>query len=369
MIWDDTMPNTNLFTSLALGGMTLPNRLVMAPLTRNRAGEGNVPTDLNVLYYTQRASAGLIITEASQISPQAVGYPATPGIHSDEQVAGWRKITEAVHAEGGHIFIQLWHVGRISHPSMQPDNARPVAPSAIRPEGDAVTCNGMQPYETPRALTLEEIPGVIADYAAAAQRAKDAGFDGVEIHAANGYLLDEFLRDGTNTRTDAYGGSVENRMRLLDEIIATVSDIWRPHRIGVRLSPENRFNDIRDSQPQMTFNAVVDMLRGHRLAYLHVLEGDMLSGERHVDYAELKQRFGGLYMANNNYSRASAEQALEQGDADLVAFGKLFIANPDLPERFARGAGLNEPNPETFYGGNEEGYTDYPALQPEPKRA
>ena len=366
---ENASSKTNLFTPLALGGMTLPNRLVMAPLTRNRAGEGNVPTDLNVLYYTQRASAGLIITEASQISPQAVGYPATPGIHSDEQVAGWRKITEAVHAEGGHIFIQLWHVGRISHPSMQPDNAQPVAPSAIRPEGEAVTYDGMQSFETPRALTLEEIPGVIADYAAAAQRAKDAGFDGVEIHAANGYLLDEFLRDGANTRTDAYGGSVENRMRLLDEVITAVGEVWPPHRIGVRLSPENQFNDIHDSQPQATFNAVVDMLHGHQLAYLHVLEGDMLNDERHVNYAELKQRFGGLYMANNNYTQASAGQALEQGDADMVAFGKLFIANPDLPERFARGALLNEPDPETFYGGNEVGYTDYPALQPEPKRA
>ncbi len=367
MVSANVSPNIDLFTPLVLGDMTLPNRLVMAPLTRNRAGEGNVPTALNVRYYTQRASAGLIITEASQISPQGVGYPATPGIHSDEQVAGWRKVTEAVHAVGGRIFIQLWHVGRISHPSMQPDNARPVAPSAIRPGGEAITYEGMQPFETPRALTLEEIHDVVADYAAAAQRAKDAGFDGVEIHSANGYLLDEFLRDGTNIRTDAYGGSVENRMRLLDEVIAAVSGVWPTNHIGVRLSPENRFNDIHDSQPQATFNTVVDMLRGHQLAYLHVLEGDMLSNERQLNYAELKQKFGGLYMANNGYTRARAEQALAQGDADLVAFGRLFIANPDLPERFARGAKLNEPNPETFYGGNEAGYTDYPALQQELK--
>ena len=357
-----TSPDINLFTPLALGDLILPNRIVMAPLTRNRAGEGNVPTALNVLYYSQRASAGLIITEASQISPRAVGYPATPGIHSDAQVDGWRRITEAVHAKGGHIFIQLWHVGRISHPSLQPDGALPVAPSAIRPEGDAITYDGMQPFVTPHALTLEEISGVIADYATAAQRAKDAGFDGVEIHSANGYLLDEFLRDGTNTRTDAYGGSIGNRMRLLDEVVTAVSDVWPSHRIGVRISPENRFNDISDSQPQATFNAVVDRLRGHRLAYLHVLEGDMLSGERHVDYRELRQKFGGIYMANNNYDQARAEQALKQGDADLVAFGRLFIANPDLPERFARGARLNEPDPETFYGGGEAGYTDYPAL-------
>ncbi|WP_177419336.1 alkene reductase [endosymbiont of Lamellibrachia barhami] len=356
------MDNIDLFTPLTLGGLTLPNRIVMAPMTRNRAGEDNVPTALNAKYYTQRAGSGLIITEASQISPEAVGYPATPGIHSDEQVAGWRQVTDAVHAEGGRIFIQLWHVGRISHSSMLPENIQPVAPSAIRPEGDAVTYAGMQPFETPRALTIEEIPGLCADYAAAAQRSRDAGFDGVEIHSANGYLLDEFLRDGTNTRTDTYGGSIENRMRLLDEVITAVSTVWPGNRIGVRLSPENQFNDIRDSQPQATFNAVADMLRGHQLAYLHVLEGDMLGGDRLVDYHELKRRFGGLYMANNGYTQARAEQALQPGDVDLVAFGKLFIANPDLPERFAQGARLNEPDPETFYGGDEKGYTDYPFL-------
>ena len=296
----------DLFTPLILGGINLPNRIVMAPLTRSRAGEGNVPTALNVKYYKQRASGGLIITEASQISSEGIGYPSTPGIHSDEQVLGWRKVTEAVHAENGHIFIQLWHVGRISHPSMQSDNALPVAPSAIRPEGEAVTYDGMQPFETPRALDIEEIPDLIADFVAAAQRAKDAGFDGVEIHAANGYLLDQFLRDGSNARTDAYGGSIENRMRLLDEVITAVSDVWPAKRIGVRLSPENSFNDIRDSQPQATFNTVVDMLRDHQLAYLHVLEGDMLSGDRIVDYSELKHRFGGHYMANNGYTQAIA---------------------------------------------------------------
>jgi len=356
-------PTGHLFTPLALGDLNLPNRIVMAPLTRNRAGEGNVPTALNVRYYRQRASAGLIITEASQISPQGIGYPATPGIHSDEQVAGWRQVTDAVHAEGGRIFMQLWHVGRISHSSMQPGNARPVAPSAIRPQGEAVTYEGMQPFETPRALTLEEIPGVIADYVVAAQRARDAGFDGIEIHSANGYLLDEFLRDGTNTRTDAYGGSAENRMRLLDEVVSAVSAVWPANRIGVRLSPENQFNDIRDSQPQAMFNAVADMLRSHQLAYLHVVEGNMLGGERLVDYTELKRHFDGLYMANNGYTQTVAEQALQQGDADMVAFGRLFIANPDLPERFAQGAELNEPDPETFYGGDAAGYTDYPTLE------
>ncbi len=359
----------DLFTPLALGDLVLANRVVMAPLTRNRAGNGNVPTDLNVEYYTQRASAGLIITEASQISAQGVGYPSTPGIHSDEQVAGWRRIADAVHAQGGHIFIQLWHVGRISHSSLQPGNALPVAPSAIRAQGEAVTYEGNLPFETPRALELNEIPGIIADYAAAAQRAKDAGFDGVEIHAANGYLLDEFLRDGTNTRSDAYGGSVAKRLRLLDEVIRAVSVIWPTQRIGVRLSPENRFNDIEDSRPQETFNAVADMLREHRLAYLHVVEGDMLTGERLVDYEELKRRFGGLYMANHGYTRASAQQALREGKADLIAFGKLFIANPDLPARLAEDAQLNEPDPKTFYGGDAAGYTDYPALQEEKKLA
>jgi len=356
------MNNIDLFAPLTLGGLTLTNRIIMAPLTRNRAGAGNVPTALNARYYTQRAGAGLIITEATQISPQGVGYPATPGIHSDKQVAGWRQVTDAVHAEGGRIFIQLWHVGRISHPSMLPDNTQPVAPSAVRPEGDAVTYDGMQPFVKPRALTIEEMPGLIADYAAAAQRAREAGFDGVEIHSANGYLLDEFLRDSSNIRTDAYGGSVENRMRLLDEVITAVNTVWPASRIGVRLSPENRFNDIQDSQPQVTFNAIADMLRGHQLAYLHVLEGDMLGGECVVDYAELKRRFGGLYMANNGYTRARAEQALQQGDADMVAFGRLFLANPDLPARLAQGAPLNEPDPETFYGGDEKGYTDYPFL-------
>ena len=358
----DDPSKIDLFSPLLLGDLSLPNRMVMAPLTRNRAGEGNVPTPLNAEYYTQRASAGLIITEGSQISPQGVGYPATPGIHSDEQVAGWKQVTDAVRAAGGRIFIQLWHVGRISHPSLQPGNTQPVAPSAIRPQGEAVTYEGMQAYETPRALTLEEIPGLVRDYATAAGRAREAGFDGVEIHAANGYLLDQFLRDGTNLRSDSYGGGVENRMRLLEEVVGAVSQVWSANRVGVRLSPENTFNDIRDSHPQQTFNAVADMLSTHDLAYLHILEGDMMGGERLVDYTELRRRFDGLYMANNGYTRASGEQALRLGDADMVAFGRLFIANPDLPERFARDAALNEPDPETFYGGDAAGYTDYPAL-------
>jgi len=364
-----TASKSQLFTSLTVGELTLNNRIVMAPLTRNRAGEGNVPTDINTLYYSQRASAGLIITEASQISETALGYPATPGIHSDEQIKGWKKITDAVHAKGGLIFIQLWHVGRISHPSMLPDNALPVAPSAICPEGDAVTYEGMQPFVTPRALELAEIPVLISDYVKAAENAKAAGFDGIEIHAANGYLLDEFLRDGSNTRDDIYGGSVENRMRLLDEVIEAVKNVWPSEQVGVRLSPENQFNDIKDSQPQITFNAVVDMLSKHKLAYLHVLEGDMLNAKREVDYVELKRRFGGLYMANMGYNRKTAEQALNNDHADMVAFGQLFIANPDLPERFALDVPLNEPDQSTFYGGDEKGYTDYPALEEKRKSA
>jgi len=274
-------------------------------------------------------------------------------------VKAWQKLTQAVHEKGGLIFIQLWHVGRISHSSMLPENSLPVAPSAIRPKGEAVTYTGMQAFETPRALELDEIPNVIHDYVEAAKNAKIAGFDGVEIHSANGYLLDQFLRDSSNHRNDAYGGRVENRMRLLDEVVTAVKDVWPSNCIGVRLSPENQFNDIRDSQPQTTFNAVVEMLNKHSLAYLHVLEGDMLTAERHVDYVELRKHFSGLYMANNGYTKARAEQALEAGNADMVAFGQLFIANPDLPERFAQDAPLNTPDQATFYGGNEKGYTDY----------
>ncbi len=364
-----TTSSVELLSPFALGDLELQNRLVMAPLTRNRAGDGNVPTDLNVEYYGQRASAGLIITEAAQISPQGVGYPSTPGIHTSAQVAGWRRVVDAVHARNGRIFLQLWHVGRISHPSLQPDNAQPVAPSAIRPAGEAVTYEGMKAFETPRALRADELPGIVADYARAARHARDAGFDGVEIHAANGYLLDEFLRDATNIRDDAYGGSVENRMRLLQEVVEAVTQIWPAQRVGVRLSPENSFNDIRDSDPQATFGAVADMLSRYQLAYLHVVEGDMMSGERKVDYGEIKRRFAGIYMANNGYTKARAEQALHTGMADLIAIGKLFIANPDLPQRFADNAELNEPDTSTFYGGDARGYTDYPALTQKRKTA
>ncbi|MBD1874295.1 alkene reductase [Nodosilinea sp. FACHB-131] len=355
----------NLFTPIKLGAYELPNRIVMAPLTRNRAGEGNVPQALNVTYYEQRASAGLIITEASQVSPQGQGYPATPGIHSAEQIAGWQKITQSVHAKGGRIFLQLWHVGRISHPSLQPDGATPVAPSAIQPKGDAMTYEGMQPFVTPRALELNEIPGIVEQYRQAAKYALEAGFDGVEVHGANGYLLDQFLRDGSNHRTDAYGGPVENRARLLLEVTEAVVGVWGSDRVGVRLSPSSTFNDMTDSDPRATFGYAIQALNQFNLAYLHLLEpseADLRYGGTPIPTKEFRPLYNGLLMVNWDYDQAAGNAAIASGDADLVSYGKLFIANPDLPERFAKNAPLNEPNPNTFYGGGEEGYIDYPAL-------
>jgi N-ethylmaleimide reductase len=352
----------NLFTPISIGKLELPNRIIMAPLTRNRAGEGNVPHDLNVTYYQQRATAGLIISEATQVSPEGIGYPATPGIHSQEQIDGWKKITEAVHNKGGHIFLQLWYCGRISHPSMLPDEQTPVSASAIKPEGEAVTYTGMQPFVEPRALTLEEMPGIIDQYRQAAKNAQAAGFDGIEVHAANGYLIDQFLRDGTNQRDDAYGGSLENRLRLLQEVLAAVTEVWEPGQVGVRISPENSFNDIRDSQAQVTFDYVAKALSGKGLGYLHVVEGDMLTGERNLNYRQIRDHFDGPYMANCGYTLAKAQQSLAQGDADLVSFGTLYIANPDLVERFTANVELNTPDQNTYYGGDEHGYTDYPSL-------
>ena len=352
----------DLFTPIDIGPYTLPNRIVMAPMTRNRAGDGNVPHALNAEYYAQRASAGLIITEASQISPQGVGYPATPGIHSAEQVEGWKLVTRAVHEKGGRIFIQLWHVGRISHPSLQPDGQLPVAPSAIRPEGEAFTYDGLQAFVEPRALATNELPGIVADYVAAARNAMKAGFDGIEIHAANGYLLDQFLRDGSNHRDDDYGGSIENRYRLLQEVMSAVCDAVGADKVGVRLSPENSFNDMVDSDAQLTFNRVTEMLNSFGLAYLHVLEGDMMAKTRTLDYQQIKDRFDGPYMANSGYDFDKARQALAEHRADLVSFGYLYIGNPDLVERFRNVAELAEADQATFYGGDAKGYTDYPAL-------
>ncbi len=362
---------SNLTTSVRVGPYELPNRIVMAPLTRSRAGAGNVPQPMNVEYYTQRASAGLIITEATQISPQGVGYPNTPGIHTKEQVKGWKKVTDAVHKQQGQLFLQLWHVGRISHPSLQPNGALPVAPSAIRPNGDAYTYQGLQPFVTPRALETEEIPGVIKQYRHAAEHALEAGFDGVEIHAANGYLLDQFLRDGTNHRTDVYGGSVTNRARLLLEVTEAVSEVWGADRVGVRISPVHTFNSMYDSQPHLTFGYVAKQLNRFGLAYLHVVGSRYGDGAYPVHSLQpfeermLREAFKGTYMANAGYDRDRALAALQSGEADLIAFGALFIANPDLPLRLARNASLNVPDVSTFYGGNEKGYTDYPFLDSE----
>ncbi|WP_027714301.1 alkene reductase [Desulfuromonas sp. TF] len=357
-----------LFTPIQVGRHALPNRIVMAPMTRNRAGSGNIPRDMNVEYYAQRASAGLIITEGSQVSPQGVGYPGTPGIHSFEQVAGWKQITDAVHHRGGRIFLQLWHVGRISHPSLQPNGMLPVAPSAIRPEGEAITHDGKKPFVTPRALEFREIPGIVAQFREAAKNALAAGFDGVEIHAANGYLLDQFLRDSTNRRTDAYGGSLENRVRLLLEVTEAVTEVWGADRVGVRFSPINSFNSLIDSDPDATFGYAADRLNRFSLAFLHVVENDFggFQTRQTYDRMALRRAFSGTYIANGGYDRARAGQSLADASADLVSFGNLYIANPDLSERFAENAELNVPDPSTFYGGDERGYIDYPFLAPQP---
>jgi N-ethylmaleimide reductase len=359
------MPNIDLFTPLSLGPLTLPNRLAMAPLTRNRASPEGVQGPLNAEYYRQRASAGLIIGEATCIAPTAVGYPLTPGIWSDAQVAGWKAVTDAVHGAGGRIYCQLWHVGRISHPSLQPDGQLPVAPSAIAPAGQAFTYQGMQPYVTPRALETAELPGIVAQYRHAAAQAKAAGFDGVELHGANGYLIDQFLRDGSNKRTDAYGGSTDNRARLLLEVLEAVCPVWGADRVAVRLSPVQPFNDMRDADPKGSFSRVVELLNRFGLAYLHLTEmGNDTPGAAGpwFDPLELRAVWRGVLMTNGGYDRERANAVLAAGRADLVAFGAPFLANPDLPARYRAGAPLNAPDQATFYGGSEKGYTDYPSL-------
>ncbi|AFZ24679.1 NADH:flavin oxidoreductase [Cylindrospermum stagnale PCC 7417] len=356
----------NLFSPYQLGDLELPNRIVMAPLTRQRAAAGNVPHQLNATYYAQRATAGLIISEATQISPQGLGYPDTPGIYSSAQVAGWRLVTDAVHQQGGRIFLQLWHVGRISHPDLQPDGALPVAPSAIAPKGQALTYQGYKPFVTPRALETSEIPGIVEQYRQGAANALAAGFDGVEIHAANGYLIDQFLRDGTNQRTDKYGGAIENRTRLLLEVTEAVTGVWDSQRVGVRLAPSGTFNDMHDSHPLETFGYAAQALNQFDLAYLHIvegLEGDIRHGATLVPTSHLRQKFTGGLIVCGGYTRERGDAVLANKAADLVAFGIPYIANPDLPQRFALNAPLNQPNQTTFYGGNgrgEEGYTDYP---------
>jgi N-ethylmaleimide reductase len=360
----------DLFEPVRLGPYRLANRIVMAPLTRSRAGEDGVPRPPMAEYYAQRASAGLIITEGANISPQGRGYAFTPGIYSDAQVAGWRLVTDAEHARGGRIFPQLWHVGRISHPSLQPDGALPVAPSAIRPQATSYTPAGFLPCVTPRALATDEIREIIEQYRRAARNALAAGFDGVEIHAANGYLLEQFLRDSTNKRTDTYGGSRENRARLLLEVAQAVAEVCGGARIGIRLSPLSPVNGADlDGDPAGTYGYVVERLNAFGLAYIHVIEG-VTQGSREVrggfDLQTLRRSFKGLYIANNGYDLELATEARRRNLADLIAFGRLYIANPDLVERLRIGAPLNVPDRATFFGGGAAGYTDYPALTAAP---
>lgn len=356
--------SNELFTAINLGPYTLPNRIFMAPMTRNRA-PGNVANELMARYYAQRASAGLIITEGSQISTQAVGYPATPGIFNERQVDGWRLVTSAVHEKHGHIFLQLWHTGRVSHPDYH-GGEPPVAPSAITPKGEAPTYEGMKPYVIPRALTTDEIPGIIEDYSRAAQNALAAGFDGVEIHGANGYLLDQFLRDGTNKRNDSYGGTLEKRTRLLTEVTAAVVEVCGPGKVGVRLSPSGTFNDMTDSDPVSTFTTMASRLNDFDLAYLHIVDvmsDDIRHGAKSVPLGSMRGAYKGTLVVCGEYDRERAIRTVSSGHADAVAFGRPYIANPDLVERLRIGAPLNEPDEATFYGGAEEGYTDYPVLE------
>lgn len=351
-----------LFEPFDLGDLPLANRMVMAPMTRNRADADGVVQPMTGAYYQQRASAGLLITESAPVSLGAVGYPFTPGLYTDAQVASWRLVTEAVHANHGRIFAQLQHCGRISHPSLLPNHAIPVAPSALRPAGQAVTYSGMQDFVTPRALATSEVQDIVDQFQRAAAMAKAAGFDGVEVHGANGYIIDQFLRDGSNHRTDAYGGSPPNRMRLLNEILDAVSAVWPAQRVGVRLTPENSFNAMSDSAPQAHFGYFLEQLAPRGLAYVHVLEGDMMTKSSDLDYRLLRSKFTGPYIANNGYDLARAQAAIRSGAADLVAFGVPFLANPDLVRRYREGLPLNAPDSSTFYGGGEAGYTDYPFI-------
>ena len=355
-----------LFDAVSLGDIVLANRIVMAPLTRSRADNDTATvSDLQVEYYRQRATAGLIITEATQITPEGKGYISTPGIYSPEQIAGWRKVTDAVHAEGGKIVVQLWHVGRISHVSLQPDGQAPVAPSAIAADSKTFTPNGFEPTSPPRALRLDEMPRVVADFAHAARAAKEAGFDGVEVHGANGYLIEQFIKDGSNHRDDAYGGPVENRARLLFEVLDAVTEIWGGARTGLRLSPFTPANGISESDPMGTYGWIIPQLNRFSLAYLHMIEG-ATGGPRGLREGEsieaLRALFDGSYMANNGYDRQMAMDEVAQGKAEAVAFGRPFIANPDLVARLRQNAPLAEGDQSSWYSGDAKGYTDYPTL-------
>jgi len=373
----DAQPSTELlFQPARLGRYTLPHRIVMAPLTRSRARQpGNLPSSLNACYYAQRASAAFIVTEATQVSQQGQGYAWTPGIHSREQIEGWRLVTEAVHKAGGLIFLQLWHVGRISHPSLQPDGMLPVAPSAIKPAGQAFIENEngqgqLVPFVTPRALQIEEMPYIVQQYARGARHALEAGFDGVEIHAANGYLLDQFINSRTNHRADGYGGAIENRARLLMEVVESVSGVWGADRVGVRLSPLGSFNDMGDDDPEATFGYMAEKLNSCSLAYLHLVNPAAAAIEKMVEPDSaatrvlelIRGKYLGALILAGGFDHPTAENWLRREKADLIAFGRKFLANPDLPERFRSRAPLNADDPATYYGGGAKGYTDYPTL-------
>ena len=355
----------SLFTPLKVGALELPNRVLMAPLTRNRAHADGTPNSMAQTYYRQRASAGLIVSEATQISAMGKGYLDTPGIYEPSHVDAWKKIVEAVHAAGGRIFCQLWHVGRISHTSLLPDGNSPVAPSAIQANAQTYTSEGFVDCSTPQAMSQDDIRKTVEDYAQAARCARDAGFDGVEIHAANGYLIDQFMQDKTNQRDDEYGGSIENRIRFLKEVVEAVKNEWDSNRIGVRLSPLGHANDIEDSDRESLFTQVYTYLDDQAFAYLHVVE--QFPGNDNDDTQQqllktLRGLYHGVYIGNGGYKADSASKVIAEGQADAITFGRPFIANPDLPERFRIGATLNEPDSDTFYGGGEAGYTDYPFL-------
>jgi N-ethylmaleimide reductase len=362
--YGNDMNDKTLFEPYPLGSLTLSNRIVMAPLTRNRAGEGFVPSEFAATYYSQRASTGLLISEASQISQQGQGYQDTPGIYTQAQIDGWRKVTDAVHAKGGRIFLQLWHVGRVSHVDLQENGAAPVAPSALRPATKVFVNNSFVDVSEPRALDISELPGIVNDFRQAAANAIAAGFDGVEIHGANGYLLDQFVKDGANIRTDAYGGSIENRARLLLEVTAAVVNEVGAERTGIRISPVSPANGVSSSEPQAQFDYIVDQLDALGIVYLHVVEG-ATGGPRDIapfDFGSLRQRFKNTYIANNGYDVNLATAQLNDDKADLIAFGRPFIGNPDLVERLKTAASLSAFDPVTLYGGGAEGYIDYPTL-------
>ncbi|NNG00602.1 MAG: alkene reductase [Desulfobacteraceae bacterium] len=357
-----------LFTPYTLGDLTLPNRMVMAPMTRNRNDENGVPKPMAATHYAQRASAGLLITEATQVSEKANGYMFTPGIYTQSQVRGWQAVTDAVHEKGGRIFCQLWHAGRVSHPSLQPNGGDPVAPSAIQADTMVVTSNGYEPPTKPRMLAIEEIPAIVDEFAHAAKLAEKAGFDGVEIHGANGYLIEQFLKDGANQRADAYGGDISSRMRFALEVAAAVLEVWGPGRVGFRISPRGVFNGMHDSDPPALYSQLAAALKDIPLAYLHVIEP--LPGHEAFKSQEdtapvagtIRRIYEGTIIINGGYGKESGEKAVAENEADLVAFGVPYLANPDLVERYHRNTPLNEPDQDTFYGGDEKGYNDYPFL-------